>query len=379
MRSVSASHRIENSLTCHRIINEAQSAKHALLRGQDVAASVNLGQISNQLEVASELGVPPTPAPRESTSTPSSSVSQGVSPITVFHPSPITPNHVGISNMQMPAAPTIAEPAPSHANSLPALLPPLPVDSVHRVSTGQPGLLATPPMHQEPASGDLLSPPTSGSLQPPPLIHSHSFPNGHQLPSQLHGLTPSTPLLASSSFAAVLGIGHAPMISSPLAAMPVSRPPSPPRPYPIQEQHWAETQAASTSTVAMQGIPELHRTASELPIRRPSLIDGRADGRPVVNRTRSTSVNKFSLMPSMTTSMPPTSWNSRHVSPDDEDDGSTSEEEGPKRLKRRRSSAARDKEDAPDISMANLISEDIRRQLDQIFEQWLNHICSDCE
>ena len=106
--------------------------------------------------------------------------------------------------------------------------------------------------------------------------------------------------------------------------------------------------------------------------------DGRVDGRPVVTRSRSTSVNKnhWSNFPSITPTEPPPVEPSRPATPEDDDD-EDSEDEGPKRIKRRRSSVG--KEDGPDLGFNNatFISDDIRRQLDQIFEDFLNSICSD--
>ena len=213
----------------------------------------------------------------------------------------------------------------------------------------------------------------ANSLLPPPLIHSHSFPNGHQLPSQLQGFTPSTPVVPSPSFTASLGINHAPIISSPLATMPVSRAPSPPRSYSIPEQVMAEPSSSHFGLT----LPE-----PDMPLsRRTSLKDARADGRPVILRSRSTSINRnWNNLPTMTSSLPlSVLHNSRPVSPSDDDDEDESEEEGPRRTKRRRSSAGRD--DAPDPGFINgpVISDDIRRQLDNIFEDFLNGVCSDRE
>jgi hypothetical protein len=74
---------------------------------------------------------------------------------------------------------------------------------------------------------------------------------------------------------------------------------------------------------------------------------------------------------------PPSAWPSRHPSPDDDDDDS--EDDAPRKNKRRRSSV--DKSDAPDLSFQTgvTISDDVRRQLDTIFEEFLNRVCSDRE
>ena len=62
-----------------KILDSAQSAKQALLRGEEIGVSTNLGDISNHLEVASELGVGPVQTPKDNT-TPNSQTSQSTSP-----------------------------------------------------------------------------------------------------------------------------------------------------------------------------------------------------------------------------------------------------------------------------------------------------------
>lgn len=294
-----------------QIVTSAQEAKNALLRGQEVEVSANLGHLSNHLETATELGVGPAPTPREFTP-----VSAVVSPI-VFNASP---------TQISPIDPVVS-----------GLLPSLPVDQPNK----RPSM---PKLQVEPDYGQ--------TLQPPPLVHSHSFPNVHQLPSQVHG-APTTPVIASPSFVNAIGIQHAPLISSPLATMPVSRPPSPPPSAPAS----ADQQDVK---IDMDLRPDL-----------------RADGRPIVARTRSTSILRSKGLTGMTVSMPPSAWQSRQGSPADEDDEDDSEDEGPKRQKRRRSSV--DGHDNSGPSSATVISEDIRRQLDQIFEDFLNRVCSDRE
>lgn len=279
------------------IVNNAQNAKQALLRGQNTQVSASLGLLSDNLEVASELGVGPAQTPRESVSPPD----------------------------QFTTSPSVR----TNPN---ALLPALPVDAnqLHRIS----------PTY----NADFILAP-----QAPPLTHSHSFPNGHQLPSQAH---PSTPV-GPASFAAAIGVGHMPMISSPLATMPVSRAASPPRQF--VEPYVEETEKS------------LSRRTSEV----------RPDGRPVINRSRSASVNKnWSTLPAMTATAPPSVWPSRQPSPEDdgEDD---SEDEAPRKTKRRRSSVNKDEDIG--FQIGSVISEDIRRQLDQIFEEFLNRVCSDRE
>ena len=371
-------------------MNSAQEAKNAILRGEDIQVAANLGQISNQLDVASELGVGPTQTPREQTPATAS-----VSPVQ-YQTSPINPvvSPTNKTNMQsqiplarplppmqapplgsvqmQPAhtipsmqAPVYQSMMPNHMSQMPMPsmqlppLPPLPQQQMPSISTPQMqqpshmpmGLL--PPiqvdmgMRSEPVSAGPYMSQSMLPPAPPPLVHSHSFPNG--MPNQ-------------ATFANTVGIGHPPHTSSPLATMPVSRPPSP-----------------------KLAVPEVQRTASDSNTlqtpRRPSLSDARAnsdsraDGLPIA-RGRSSSVNKAPRggIAGMTSSVPPSAWQSRATSPEEDDD---SEEEGPRRTKRRRSSAG-EKND-PSMAIGAMISEDMRRQLDRIFEDFLQKVCSDCE
>ena len=375
-------------IKCDRIVSNAQSAKEALLRGREIEVSANLGQINNHLEIASELGVGPTLTPREG----STAGSASVSPVN-YHSSPNVPTAQGATSSTSASVsgsgsasgqstPAISQTVP-HLAPLSTLLPSLPVenspDSMRFVSptgpqAGGPNFTVTPAQQQGQAppsnSADYASTTPILAQGAPPLTHSHSYPNVHQLPSQLHGITsPSTPVVPSPSFTTSLGVTHMPIVSSPLATMPVSRAPSPPRPYPIPEMPWGE--------MSMPDMGCRGETSDGSSGRRPS--DGRLDGRPVINRSRSASVNKpWSSLTNMTAAAPPSAWQSRQGSPEDGDDDD-SEEEGPRKTKRRRSSAGKD--DVPDLGSQSgpVISEDIRRQLDQIFEEFLNRVCSDCE
>jgi len=279
-------------------------------------------------------------------------------------------------SVQSPQAPTLAQSTPALSNTAgPGLLPAFNLDGNIRGAPSAINTTVSVPAsyyRAEPVNTDFLVAPVP--LQPPSLLHSHSFPNGHQLPSQLAGLTPTTPLLPSPSFTASLGIAHVPIISSPLATRSMSRPSSPPRSYPIPDQPWSEAVAVD--------LPLIRTDSGVILRRQPS--DARNDGRPVVNRSRSASNAKHGLMsktagPSVIVSgpsAPPAVWPSRQASPDDDED-EQSEDEGPRKLKRRRSSVGKD--DGLDLSYATgpMISEDIRRQLDQIFEEFLNNVCSD--
>jgi len=131
----------------------------------------------------------------------------------------------------------------------------------------------------------------------------------------------------------------------------VSRPPSPPRPFPLPNQ---------------VALPIVHSESD--------LKAGEGSKRPSVSRTRSSSVHRFKpynqasqpFMPSN----PPSVWQSRANSP--EDDEEESEDDGQRRNKRRRSSLDHD------TSMTSVdISPDVRRHLDSIFEEFLNVVCSD--
>lgn len=368
-------------------------------------AATNLGQISNHLEVASELGVGPAPTARD---TPASS---SVSPIN-YQQNNLTasPAPTNLSQAPTPVATPVNQ-VPIIAPT-PTLLPALPVESnsatlrravVPGVSLSAglvPGSQFTTAVPSAPASVADFTPgmqhPQSQMPQAPPLTHSHSFPNGHQLPSQLHGLNaPATPAAPSPGFTSALGIGHAPMVSSPLATMPVSRAPSPPRAYPVPDATWGEGSgtlvsqvhpsgsagggSGSSSNGATTSTMDMSRVGSEAGVTRRV-----SDGRPVINRSRSASVNKgWSTLPNMMSTVPPSAWPSRQPSPEYEEIESDDDElvntSGGRKAKRRRSSTGKDDAMDTGFQAGPIISEDIRRQLDTIFEEFLNRVCSDSE
>ncbi|WVR03938.1 hypothetical protein IAU60_000937 [Kwoniella sp. DSM 27419] len=366
-----------------KIVSSAQSAKDALLRGEQVEVSASLGDINHQLEIASELGVGPAPTHRDGETL----SSQSVSPVNNFANSPTIQQNIN-QTYPNPMMHTFAPQLQSMPMTMQpqGLLPSLPVEPTNRsvqpntatAMSSSASMMAAPPSQHQQTAADFLSAQTA----PPPLVHSHSFPNGHQLPSQAQGtMPPSTPIVPSPSFIATIGVQqqHAPIVSSPLAIIPPSRPPSPPR-YPMPAQAW-ETEAQPMENSAQQIHQQIMAAQGTVPVppgimleRRPSQSE-RADGRPIA-RGRSASVNKQWGHPTMTQSVPPSAWQSRQGSPDDDDDDS--EEEGPRKTKRRRSSAGADGPSADQMNGA-AISEDIRRQLDQIFEEFLTHVCSDLE
>jgi hypothetical protein len=361
------------------MILSANEAKDAILRGEDASAKV--GDISHQLdrlETVNELGSAPASTPQSSHSlSPTSyqaspalphgsTLSQPLhipSTMQPMHPQPMYP----MMTPQMMAHQQAIAHQQAYQQAMAQSMPQMHMTEAPQLPMINTSLPVPYPMRDEPVSAGYADPIT---LAPPPLIHSHSYPNGHQLPSQIHLAAPSTPAIPSPSFGAI-GLGHAPHVSSPLATMPISRPPSPTLAhYPIPDQHWYP---------AMQG--EAHRAVSDpasllAPPRRPSnersTSDSRADGLPIASRGRSTSVTKPARMVGMTSSVPPSSWPSRAASP--EEDEESEEEEAPRKAKRRRSSAGNAANDS-----AALISEDMRRQLDRIFEDFLNIVCSDCE
>lgn len=369
----------------------------------------HLGQVSQQL-TANDIGSSQSPSTVSPTNYQQSPAQASVSPANNMAPTPIAtapttmpmvyqqpmPSMVQMQQLQMQQLqqpislqqPQIAQQPPQQMPPQVPLMqiPPQQISVQHQLqmqSQPPPMQMHMPqPIHHEtlqlPSLNTALAPTFSrepvsagyadtNSLSAPPLTHSHSFPNGHQLPSQLHGSSTSPSIVTS------LGIGHPPHISSPLAAMPVSRPPSP-KTYPIPDQAWFDA--------VQRGNGESSRTVSDsstgLAPRRPSLqdraaSDSRADGRPI-HRGRSSSVTRPQRgLTGMTSSVPPSAWNSRAVSPEDDDD-EESEDEMPRKTKRRRSSAG----NAPAESAA-LISEDMRRQLDRIFEEFLNMVCNDCK
>ncbi|CAD6575992.1 MAG: hypothetical protein TREMPRED_001551 [Tremellales sp. Tagirdzhanova-0007] len=353
------------------IVTSARSAQDALLRGREVDVSANLGHLSNHLDAATVLGVGPSQTPQDGTTSPVTAIN--------YQPNHTTMNAVTMKSVSMPP-PALSTPHPNVGTyrapplSMSGLNSPLAVDrdpKTLRVSPIAPTNTAMTAglqyLRAESSRIDL----TNRPLQIPVLSHSHSFPNVHQLPSQLHTLPPSTPVLESPSLSGPLSMAqHVPLISSPLASM-SSRPSSEPWPFLNFEQPWTGELMAPPPT---EPKPALSRQPSQ------KEKDGRVDGRPVVTRSRSTSVNKnhWSNFPSITPTEPPPVEPSRPATPEDDDD-EDSEDEGPKRIKRRRSSVG--KEDGPDLGFNNatFISDDIRRQLDQIFEDFLNSICSDLD
>lgn len=363
-----------------KILDSAQSAKQALLRGEEIGVSTNLGDISNHLEVASELGVGPVQTPKDNT-TPNSQASQSTSPTGNYLPSPAVQTNVTSAPPQYQVSMTSTA-VPTQLNNLQmtvqpsSLLPSLPVDQntagSKRSATVQTINSTVPP------GSNLATEFLNSKLQAPPLVHSHSFPNGHQLPSQLTGtLPPTTPAVPSPSFIASIGAQHMPMISSPLATIPPSRPPSPPR-YNLPPQPWDGEIMSMDVSLQQNGLgnTSTQQSGPQMMERRLSSSE-RIDGRPIV-RGRSTSVNKNWSHSAMTSSVPPSAWQSRAGSPvDDGDEEDDSDDDEPRRTKRRRSSVGADGL-APDQANGG-ISDDIRRQLDQIFEEFLNRICSDCK
>lgn len=359
-----------------KILDSAQSAKQALLRGEEIGVSTNLGDISNHLEVASELGVGPVQTPKDTTTPNSQTSQQSASPTGNYLPSPGVQTNVTAAPSQYQVSMSSTA-VPSQLNNLQmtvqpsSLLPSLPVDQ------NAPGSKRTINSTVPPGS-KLAAEFLTSKLQAPPLVHSHSFPNGHQLPSQLTGtLPPTTPAVPSPSFIASIGAQHMPMVSSPLATIPPSRPPSPPR-YTLPPQPWDGEIMSMDVNLQQNGLgnTSTQQSGQQMIERRLSTSE-RVDGRPIV-RGRSTSVNKSWSHTAMTSSVPPSAWQSRAGSPvDDIDDEDDSDDDEPRKNKRRRSSVGADGLALDQASGG--ISDDIRRQLDQIFEEFLNRICSDCK
>jgi hypothetical protein len=225
------------------------------------------------------------------------------------------------------------------------------------------------------------------------------------MPTAMPSTMPSTPINQGANTYPP-NMQHMPMVSSPLAVVPPASRGGSPKPYgtwlpeaamvavangPMahaqaqalvahaQAQAQAQAVQVAHAQHAQQAQAQAHaqETAKS---RRSSIVEQRADGRPIV-RGRSSSVAKpasaLALTPSV--SMPPSAWQSRAGSPIDDDDDDDDEEDDDtqaRRPKRRRSSAGPDSGDGPSAAS---ISEEIRKQLDQIFHEFLNKVCSDCE
>jgi hypothetical protein len=263
-------------------------------------------------------------------------------------------------------------------------------------------------------------------LAPPPMIHAHSFPNGHQLPSQLGtaiaSTLPLTPIPGSQAFTQVpssatfapnLGIqpntAHIPHMPSPLSAMPInSRPPSPTQFFPTQANShglvmstWEEMTAYSQQqrVFAPDGYDAgAHDPAMYMAIQQPvtvsrrgSIVDGRLiAGRPGPMTLLDNKSISTSAVPTMTNIVsharrPPSPVDDSGHGEDDGDSDSGAEEGGsPKsNIKRRRSS-----NDGPAGSSSTsgklvlppiLISDEIRDNLDRVLLEFLNRVCSDRE
>ncbi|GMK58256.1 hypothetical protein CspeluHIS016_0502880 [Cutaneotrichosporon spelunceum] len=406
-----------------KIVSEAQSAKAALLSGQADQLPAALNKISSQLDKAGELGIARTP--RETT--PNSGSNKSISPV---HYSPSAQSSLTATPQQPLGAPP--------AMSGQSLLPSLPVGQLGITSaattTGVSGnSSATVPS----AASALSSPVTSNHMRPattsvtdfvvgvvpqaPPPVHS--YPNGHQMPGQVHhpsAATPTTPVNATFNQPA-MGV-HMPNVPSPLATLSASRPASP-RMHPQQwmpdnnvaaassamaaatghnmaeaQQQMLQAQAVQQMQAAMmhsqlvqhqqmqQQQQQLQQQAPQPDapkLRRSSVIEQRVDGRPIV-RARSTSSAKQGQQLSMSssTSVPPSAWQSRAGSPADDDDDDDEEDDdedaAQRRPKRRRSSVGPDVSEVGPTSGVH-ISDDVRSQLDTIFLEFLSKVCSNLD
>lgn len=381
-------------------MNQAQHARNALLNGHEERLPEALGQISNQLEIASDLGVAPQQTLRETTP---GSGTNSLSPHN-YSPTPTaTTTNLGAGQvgqqMSVNGVPTSA-----------SLLPSLPV--------GQNGQQVL----QQANNGATQ---VTGSFAP--LGSMGNLSNGSaqfgQVPMPV--TMPSTPVNAGGTFANAMQ-QHMPLVSSPLAIVPPASRSGSPKPYgtwlpdnasgasltsgvptangplaqaqaqahaqahaqaqamvqaqvhaQVQAQVHAQAQAQAQAHAQAQAVQDAQAQAAKS--RRPSVAEHRADGRPIV-RGRSASVAKpgsLALTPSV--SMPPSAWQSRQGSPvddDDDDDDGSDDETQPRRPKRRRSSAG---PDGNEMSLHSSISDDIRAQLDQIFNEFLNKVCSDLD
>ncbi|ODN97358.1 hypothetical protein L198_03921 [Cryptococcus wingfieldii CBS 7118] len=358
-----------------KILDSAQSAREALLRGQEVEVSHNLSDISTQLEVASELGVGPAHPSRDSTTPNSQSSQQSTSP-NGYHQSPPVQAAAPAPAPQY-HMPMMATSVPPQLHDMPMTVQPSNLLSSLVADQNQQGRRAPPIQtanHAMPSGTKMVTGDYLGKVQAPPLVHSHSYPNGHQLPSQLSGnIPPSTPVAPSPNFITSISAQHMPMISSPLATVPPSRPPSPPR-YALPNQ-W-EVEMMPIDMGVQHQVPAPAQQSAHPLERRPSTAE-RPDGRPIA-RGRSMSVNRNwnqnNGHNAMTSSVPPSAWQSRAGSPVDDDD-EDSDDEGLRKTKRRRSSVGVDAQ----ADITGGISDEVRKQLDQIFAEFLNSICCDLE
>ncbi len=413
-------------------MHDANVARAQLLQGQDSAADDRLNDIGNRIMGSTYTSPAPNNISASGTSAPNNTVGMSMFGDNASAPPSIAPSPAP----RMSTAVSRAATPPAYV--APTLAPAFELQrsaSVKRSAPESPGLNATgggtnKHIRLGGESMDMVIPSCSAPpeaapspLAPPPMIHSHSFPNGHQLPSQ-HAtniastlpLTPTpgsqgfTQVPSSATFAPNLGLqsnpAHFPHMPSPLSAMPInSRPPSPTQHYfpPQANPHglamatWEEMAAFSQQqrvfaqdTFESGAIDPSMYMPVQQPVtvsRRGSIVDGRLiAGRPGPSALLDNKSISSSAVPTMTSIV---SHARRPPSPvDDSGDGdsdSGAEDSGsPKpHMKRRRSSndgqAGSSNTSGKLVLPPVLISDDIRANLDRILFEFLNRVCSDRE
>ncbi len=409
------------------IMRDANVAKAQLLRGHDSAADDRLSDIGSRL-VENAYALP-------------SQSAQG----TVTNGS--TLNVYADGSMHMPTASSTLAPrmdqshsrAPSPPpSSQTTLAPPFELQrssSVKRSAPESPSITsATLAANKHIRLGEGAEGSVS-PMAPPPLVHAHSFPNGHQLPSQHvnHMAPQSMPMSpggsmtgniafsnvpSSATFAPTLIIpqqssSHAPHQPSPLSSIPInSHPPSPSGVFrsnhqaaqsavPLQTMHTWDTLAGlqhpgEVNQMTLHSDQEgmfIHNDGAVFALQQPtassrrgSIIDGRMiAGRPMASALQSEHKSmSASAVPTVST----VSYMARRPpTPIDDDEGesdSGAEDGSPMpQLKRRRSSA-----DVQGMTASTsgklvvpqvLVSDQIREQLDIILDDFLQKVCSDRE
>lgn len=207
-------------------------------------------------------------------------------------------------------------------------------------------------------------------MERPPVVHAaHSYPNGHQLPSQT-AHPPPTLTMPPTPTQGLGGVAHMPHIPSPLSAVPMQ----PGFSFEANAPQWP-AQMPDMAAFQPPPPPIFAPDAAMVPVQQPveisrrgSIVDGRLiAGRPgpLTHTASPSKAASTSAIPTMST-----------IDFDD-DDNDDSDDDGPDRPRSRRPS-----ENAPPGSLVlppDLISEHVRRSLDGILHEFLNKVCSDLE
>jgi hypothetical protein len=242
------------------------------------------------------------------------------------------------------------------------------------------------------------------TLLPPQLVHAHSFPQAGAMQQPMMAV----PMNAMPTLVGAMGGQHIPQTHTPVNPSPLSHVNNAPQPMtygfghptgmPISldpsMQNWTTQHVIIDPNYPMQTMVPIQQPANVG--RRGSIVDGRLIApRPRVGDARSITTGAIPTMNSLGMTVIPSSQlvpftqssaMETEVAVDDgdlDDDDDSDDDEG--RLKRRASKRRRSSDPAPVapegalVQPPDLISDEIRMQLDKIMYEFLNDICSDRE